>query len=169
MDRCECWRCLRPEATYEDYLAHVREVVDRCGWLVQGVVDSGGRAPLASTVGLTEAGLPELLVTGRRLQVAASLLNAVAEYTLREVEVLPGEILHLGDVHLEAVELPHPDAHLLTATALYGGDQVRALQLVWADDRGRLPWERGHRGGQGGQPVLGPRTVEARSCRSPRC
>jgi hypothetical protein len=54
------------------------------------------------------------------------------------------------------VALPHPEAHLLTAVELYG-HEVRALQLVRADDRGRWPWERGHRGGRGGQPVLGPR------------
>lgn len=158
MDRCECWRCLRPEATDDDYFDHVRAMVDRHGWLVQGVVGSGGRAPFAYTVGLTEAGLPELVVTGRRPERAAAVLDAVADYTVREVEVRPGEVVHLDDVHLEAVGVPHPDAHLLTATALYGG-QVRGLQLVWADDRGRLPWERAHRGGQGGQPVLGPRAV----------
>jgi hypothetical protein len=36
---------------------------------------------------------------------------------------------------------------------------VRGLQMVWADDRDRWPWERGFRGRRGGQPVLGPRTT----------
>ncbi|MGH3919481.1 MAG: DUF4262 domain-containing protein, partial [Pseudonocardiaceae bacterium] len=62
---------------------------------------------------------------------------------------------------VEIVELPHPDAHLESAIALYGVE-IRALQLVRADDRGRWPWERGYRGGRGGQPVLGPRAVSSR-------
>ncbi|MGV0838318.1 DUF4262 domain-containing protein [Mycolicibacterium thermoresistibile] len=37
------------------------------------------------------------------------------------------------------------------------GPQVRALQLVWADDRGRWPWERGWMHGRRKQPVLGVR------------
>jgi hypothetical protein len=48
--------------------------------------------------------------------------------------------------------------HLLTAVALHG-PAVRGLQMVWADDRSRWPWERGFRGRRGGQPVLGPRHV----------
>ncbi|HVE95523.1 MAG TPA: hypothetical protein VNA67_00795 [Pseudonocardiaceae bacterium] len=37
------------------------------------------------------------------------------------------------------------------------GSDIRALQVVWADDRGPWPWHGGFRGGRGGQPVLGPR------------
>lgn len=52
----------------------------------------------------------------------------------------PGEqlILSSGSV-VEVVEVEHPDAHLYAAVAFYG-DRVRALQLVWADRRGRWPW-----------------------------
>lgn len=54
------------------------------------------------------------------------------------------------------VAVPHPDVHLPTAAALYG-DEVSAVQLVWADPDGRWPWDPGHGGGSGGQPVVGPR------------
>jgi hypothetical protein len=59
-------------------------------------------------------------------------------------------------LRVEFVELPHPDAHLHTAVQLYG-PAIRAVQAVWADDRGRWPSQRGFRGARGGQPVLGPR------------
>lgn len=49
-----------------------------------------------------------------------------------------------------------PQDHLSTALALYG-DEVRALQLVWPDARGRYPWDRGHRAVRAGQPLLGRR------------
>ena len=157
MNDCDCWMCTHPEATPEDFRGFVREIIDRNGWMVQGVNGTRLHAPWAYTVGLTDHGLPELVVTGRRLASAGSILNGVADHTLREGQIRPGEVMHLGDLHLEAVGLPHPEAHLFTAEAVYG-PQLTAVQMVWMDDRGRLPWEAGHRGGRGGQPVLGPRT-----------
>lgn len=156
MDGCACWKCLRPEATHEDYLRYVDEVVDGSGWMVQAVLSTRHRAPFAYTVGLTARGLPELVVTGRWADVTGSMLDAIAGYTVDRSEIRPGEVMHLGDVHLEAIEVLLPDVHLLTAVAMYG-QAVRGLQMVWADDRGRLPREPGHRTGRGGQPVLGPR------------
>jgi hypothetical protein len=47
-----------------------------------------------------------------------------------------------------------PDAYLRIAVDIYG-PQIRAKQVVWQDDRGKWPWEPGHRGGRGGQPILG--------------
>lgn len=156
MNDCTCWKCCNHEATEAEYLTSVCTQIDRYGWLVQGVRGTRLHTAWAYTVGLTEYGVPELVITGRRLEVAASMLNAVAKYTLDEVEISPGETMHLGEVYLEAVALPHPGAHLFRAAAMYG-DRARAVQMVWSDERGRLPWERGHRGGRGGQPVLGPR------------
>jgi hypothetical protein len=57
---------------------------------------------------------------------------------------------------IEIVKVAEPSAHLVTAVQIYG-PQVRALQLVHADDRGHWPWDAGYRGLRGGQPVLGPR------------
>jgi hypothetical protein len=45
----------------------------------------------------------------------------------------------------------------LAVAAEIFGPEIRALQLVHADDRGHWPWEVGFRGGRGGQPVLGVR------------
>jgi hypothetical protein len=49
--------------------------------------------------------------------------------------------------------------HLLRGVDLYG-PVVRGMQVVWADDRGRWPWDVGFRSSRGGQPVLGPRTAD---------
>jgi Domain of unknown function (DUF4262) len=54
------------------------------------------------------------------------------------------------------VEVTEPTAHLGIALAIFG-PEIRALQLVHADDRGHWPWEVGFRGRRGGQPVLGIR------------
>jgi hypothetical protein len=58
---------------------------------------------------------------------------------------------------IEVVEVEHPDVHLKFAVGICGPD-VRALQLVWADDRGRWPWDAGWGHGRRRQPVLGVRT-----------
>lgn len=157
MDDCACWWCSHPGMTAEAYREHLRGIIDRRGWAVQSVLGTRTRAPFSYTVGLTGRGLPELVLTGREWQDAGPVLHGAAQYTVDEVEVRAGEVMHLGELHLEAVEVEHPEAHLLAAVALYGPG-VRAVQMVWADERGRLPWERGHRGGRGGQPVLGRRS-----------
>ena len=157
-----CWSCAHPDATHEDYLKTVvLPTIDRHGWMVQAVGGSRLYAPFAYTVGLTAKGLPDLVVTGVRDQPAAVLLNAVAtELVAHGRRVRHGDSLDLTGTgpRLELVELPQPDAHLFFAVDVYGA-AVRGLQLVWADEGGTWPWERGFRAGQGGQPVLGPRAV----------
>jgi Domain of unknown function (DUF4262) len=67
----------------------------------------------------------------------------------------------VGDGPLvEIGEVDHPDAHMYFALAL-GGPDIRALQLVWADDRGRWPWAAGWGHGRRRQPVLGVRAQKA--------
>ena len=149
-----CWSCDNPDG---DYLQEVVvPTIARCGWMVQAV---SGRPRLAYTVGLTERGQPELVVTGLAPLRATALLNRMA--TLPVPSLLPGSHVTLDDRMLEVVELPHPEAHLFTAASLYGPD-LQALQLVWADERGHWPWCRSHRGSRGGQPVLGPRAERRR-------
>ena len=81
-------------------------------------------------------GLPELVVTGVRLLEARDLLNVWAY-----------EAVHRGKRLSPA-----------TAVALFRGATLRALQLVWPDDRGHWPWDVGFRSRRGGQPVLGARS-----------
>jgi hypothetical protein len=61
---------------------------------------------------------------------------------------------------IEIVQVAEPSVHLGVA-AEFHGTGFTAFQLVYADDRGHWPWERGFRGGRGGQPVLGARADEA--------
>jgi Domain of unknown function (DUF4262) len=153
-----CWECDNPGSTRLDYLDHMRHLVDLHGWAVQGVERSGDRPPWAYTVGLTPHGKPELCVTGLPVRRAACLLNDIAGHVLLAAPPRPGEqiALHGGPV-IEIVEVTVPTAHLAMAIEFYG-PQVRALQVVHADDRGHWPWDVGYRGVRGGQPVLGRRS-----------
>jgi Domain of unknown function (DUF4262) len=103
--------------------------------------------------------VPELLATGLSPQRALRLLDAVARKTVSGESLRPGEQIPVPTGPLvEIVEVAHPDAHMGWAVA-FGGPEIRALQLVWADGRGRWPWSAEFCDGRATQPVLGPRFV----------
>jgi hypothetical protein len=150
-----CWQCDHPGATTADYLVELRKTIRKCKWAVQYVEDD--KKPFAYTIGLHKRGFAEYLVTGVSPEEAARLLNAVADYTIREVQPKPGDTMEIaGEVQLEFVKVRQPDAHLNFAIALYGPD-VQALQAVWRDEHGHSPWCPGFDSGRGSQPVLGKR------------
>jgi hypothetical protein len=152
-----CWECDHPECTHEDYLDHMQGLIDQFGWAVVGVERDGSYPPFAYTLGLTPRGRPELVVTGLAPPRATWLLNAVAPYVLDTAVPRPGEqVLLEGGPQMEVVSVAEPTAHLLVAVEFYGAG-IQALQLVYADKRGRWPWEAAFRDHKGGQPVLGIR------------
>ena len=151
-----CWQCDNPHGTIDDYLQILRDIVRDHGWAVQ-FVESEQR-PFAYTIGLHDKGLPELLITGLPPKNSARLLNSIAHQIVDDgVALRPA--MHIDDQNeflLEVVEVDHPDVHLKFAAALCG-PQIRAVQLVWTDDRRRWPWDRGWAHGRRRQPVLGRR------------
>ncbi|SFW66979.1 DUF4262 domain-containing protein [Amycolatopsis australiensis] len=150
-----CRQCEDPDRS--GYVERLREGVADRGWLVQGVEGAPLYPPWAYTIGLSGYGLPELVVTGLPVLAAADLLNEMAAHVLHASPPEPGERVPLrGGPLIEVVPLAEPSAHLVFAVALYG-TEIRALQLVHADERGRWPWSPDYRDGRGGQPVLGAR------------
>lgn len=156
-----CWECDNPDKTSADYLEVLRETIKKYGWAVQFIEDD--RRPFAYTVGLYERRLPELLVTGLEPHMSVGLLNAIGGDMVHDnVRLQPGERLtHDGHDLLEVVGVEHPDVHLKYAIGMYGR-AVTALQLVWIDDAGRWPWDRGPNRGSRIQPVLGVRGTKTR-------
>lgn len=155
-----CWKCDNPHATTDDYLELIRGVIDRSGWFVQAVGAGRRQPPFAYTVGLTGLGRPELVVTGLKHIQAHELLDGLAHHWVHHTGdvVRPGDHVPLRDhPDIEVVAVAEPSVHLVFASALFG-PAVSAHQLVWADDRGRWPWEVGFRGNQS---VLGPRATGA--------
>jgi hypothetical protein len=158
-----CWLCDHPGAQRPDYLDFMRDLIGTHGWAVQAVQRDGIHPPWAYTVGLTAAGLPELVATGLPARRAQDLLNDVAAHVLHASPLVPGEQHALeGGPLIEVVELTEPSAHLFVAVEVYGKG-IRAQQIVHADERGHWPWDVGYRGVRGGQPVLGLRAVRSPS------
>ena len=151
-----CDRCDQPDLTMEVYVERLRDRLTRERFLVQSVLGSAREAEYSYSVGLAAHGPPELVVVGVRPAEAVRLVELWGNYLLDESLILPGETLGCGPFTLEAVEVEHPEQHLQLAVALHGGP-VRALQLAWADSRGRWPWDPGHQARRAGQPLLGTR------------
>lgn len=77
-----CIMCERPDLTTDDVLDDVRARIARNRFTVLGVRGSRCDAEFSYTAGLTEHGLPELVVTGQRAETAARLVGLWAEYLL---------------------------------------------------------------------------------------
>jgi hypothetical protein len=147
------------EASTGDYLEVLRTTMRKHGWAVQFV--ESDRNPFAYTIGLHDWGLPELLVTGVSPPRASRLLNGVARDALRGLSLTPGSRIKLeAGPLIEIVDVDHPDAHMGWAIK-FGGPDVRARQLVWADGRGRWPWSATFCDSRRRQPVLGHRAQNA--------
>jgi hypothetical protein len=138
-------------------LRDLRQKISQYGWAIRCVQDADPRRCIAYTVGLTEHDHPEVVMTGLPADVAKAFLGIVGEVVVREggrfksgtstVELADGPALPVIDV----VE----DSDLTAVADLYG--DVTAVQIIWTDSRGRLPWEVGYANGSGSQPLLGPR------------
>ncbi len=130
-----CWMCDHPSATFEDYLEEVvRPTVARCGFAVQATTWRG--LPMAYTVGRTERGEPELVVTGKPPDEAHDLLAALLAGEERPALEARCDLLQGPALWVLPVEKPEG---LAVAAELYPG--LTALQVVWADSLGRWPWE----------------------------
>jgi hypothetical protein len=148
------WRRFRSSEPHAD----LRLLIERFGWAVEHVrVPRGSaEAPSSYTVGLTAVGHPEIVLLGLPAAVAQDFLNAVAEKVRSGGSYTHGQRTadftdDNGPVVFLRVEEPD---RLVSAREMYGS--VEALQLVWPDSAGHLPWEPGHRNSPDVQPLLGP-------------
>jgi hypothetical protein len=149
----------------DDYLADCRMVIAEHGWMVQGVfptVDDHA-APFAYTVGLCQAGLPELVTVGLPAEPATVFLNALARRTLEAepkvgdrwtVDANPDLVWEFAPVSdrwaRENVTMPR---------RLWPTATVTALQVLWPDRDGYHPNQPGWTLGDA-QPLLAIRTEE---------
>ena len=117
-----------------DYLEYIRDIIACCCFAVQGVEGDRHRSPWAYTVGLTAHGKPQVLVTGLSFARSARLLDDVASHVLHAEARRLEKWFWRGGPVIEIVEVPVPTVHLAIAVEIFG-PEIRALQLVHADDR----------------------------------
>lgn len=103
------------------------------------------------TTGLFGVGHPELVVFGLSAPASARLLNQLARGVWHGRDLLSGELIETADPALRLLveELHNPGEILFEANGYYQRPpefSVAALQLTWADQAGRFPWEEGYAG-----------------------
>jgi hypothetical protein len=136
-------------------LDDLRAKIDTYGWAVRNVSDADASKCVSYTVGLAAHDHPEVVMTGLPPEVGTAFLNIVGEIVVRE-----GGRFAAGEATTELADGPAMpvievlDKSELTAVdAIYG--DVPALQIVWTDSRGCLPWEPSCANPPGSQPLLG--------------
>jgi hypothetical protein len=146
-----------PEQDGAQVLRDLQGVIDRFGWAVLHGGGSPGDPRYSHTAGLTSLGHPEVIVVGLPFEAGEKYLNLVGEAVRAGARFTPGTTTTaLTDADSPVVFLTVTDtARLAVLEQLYG--TVDALQLVWPDSTGKLPWEQGHRNPATAQPLLGPR------------
>lgn len=147
------------------FLEDTRAKIAEHGWTVVAVFATPEEPgpSFAYTVGLSARGLPEAAIYGLPSQVAHSLLNAVARRMIESgVALRTGDRIEgivVDDVALVAVAMT--DTTDLNVVCECYGSVGAAVQIVWPDQDGLLPWEDGCRLSDEQQPVRG-RAPEAR-------
>ena len=140
-----------------DPVDDLRAKIGTYGWAIRNVADVDPEKCLSYTVGLTAHDHPEVVMTGLPPEVGTAFLNNVGEIVVRE-----GGRFTAGEATTELADGPAmpviavSDKGDLTAVdAIYG--DVPAVQVVWTDSGGRLPWEPDYANPPGSQPLLGSR------------
>ncbi|WP_236831364.1 DUF4262 domain-containing protein [Blastococcus sp. KM273128] len=140
----------------DQVLGDLRRVVDTFGWAVLHGGGTPGEPRYSYTVGLAAWEHPEIVVVGLPFPAAEKYLNLVGEAVRAGARFAPGTATTaLTDADSPVVFLRVEETDRLTVVEELHGT-VDALQLIWPDSTGRLPWQEGHRNPPGTQPLLGP-------------
>jgi hypothetical protein len=140
--------------TSDEILFDIHGAIQRRGYFVQYVVADRPDPPWAYTIGFLDHDHPEVIVLGLSPESSAGILRIVHEH------VVAGDRLPVGREHgHDANGLPFAlirvddrfvdeSDYLLGCHHYYAKrngnvPEVRAVQLVWADASGHLPWEDG--------------------------
>jgi hypothetical protein len=141
----------------DEYLTYLLDLIDKHGWAIQNVMggELPGEVPFSYTVGLTTMGHPELIMKGMPHPYAPSYLNALGGLIRDGRRYQPNTTTTdvTGPTAPMALIEVVDTSDLLAVANFYG--EVDALQVIWPDSKGRLPWHSGYANPPDAQPILG--------------
>lgn len=132
-----------------DYTARIEEAIRSSGQFVQAVL---GSPPWAYTIGNTDRGMPEIVMTGLDPRLMHQLLNDAAEKRIDEekplvagdfVSEIAGVPLRVDAVHPSQIEGMMQQAVYREIRSGRNHRAITAVQLVWPDAKGIYPGEPG--------------------------
>jgi len=144
-------------ATVDSVLADLLELIDSHGWAVRhvGAGEQPGEAAFSYTVGLTAFGHPEVVIVGMPFEHSQGFLNLIGSLVREGRTFRPGTTTHdlTDSAHVAFLTVTEVD-ELTAVDQVYGN--INALQMIWPDSRGNMPWEPGYTNEPLAQPFLGP-------------
>lgn len=115
------------------YMTQLRTIIERVGWACQGVMPVGVEdIAFAYTIGLTEVGVAELIISGLPMKHMNSSLNEIAKIH-RVTPLEPGQLVDdpCGELRFTVIDAKHAPANF---AFLYYQRKLRVLQLLWSDN-----------------------------------
>ena len=144
---------------HDEVFRELLRMIDEFGWAVRhvGAGSEPGEAAFSYTVGLTALEHAEVVITGMPFNASHVFLNHIGS------DVRDGKRFEPGTTTEELTEPGAPvvflpvvqDEELVAVRQVYG--KCTAVQMVWPDSAGRLPWIDGYNNPPDAQPLLGPR------------
>lgn len=135
----------------DGYVQKVWDTIHTHGWALQGVFATreNPSPPFTYTIGLSFLDHPELIIFGINHDNAAAILNELGRRIRDEGLVLEDRhrddtVLVGLDVELRAVPRSAHSEYFGVANRILGRGKFKALQIVWPDPEGKLPWEPGY-------------------------
>ncbi len=138
----------------------MRRTIAKHGWAVQHVgPGEEGEAPFSYTIGLTAVDHPELVMTAMPFEAAQDFLNLAGQQIHEGYRFEPATMdASLTDGARVALITVEDTSGLVGVEIMY--NNVSALQIIWPDSLGNLPWEDGYRNQADTQQLLGPLPAE---------
>jgi hypothetical protein len=119
--------------------------IERTGVHIMHVLGDTRHVGWTYTIGLFERrGHPEILVSGLPPDTAQGILNSCAGQVGSGLDARDGSLDPLALSNFPCAFRPIPvidDNHFAWGIRHYGHRAFEAIQLVWSDADGRLPWE----------------------------
>ena len=141
------------EGWYQKYMLNMEELILQYGHMVQGVFpteDAPGPS-FAYSVGLQDAGWPELIMVGVNINTATVIINdTIRLYRAAEKKPTAGDCVEeVGNFPLYLATVSNSALHEYLCQAVHraermGKPEPAALQIVIPDRAGVFPWQPGY-------------------------
>lgn len=144
---------------------HSENIIASHGWMTQYVfpVDKNGGPSFSYTIGLADAGLPELIVVALPAEIAHMMITAIIE-KLREEQAGGPTVLGAIDINFNfpayVREVSVEDVADYATRAIFRSEgKAKFRQISIPDRTGKFPWESGFSGDPKMYPILGTAPV----------
>jgi hypothetical protein len=129
-------------ASYAEVLQHYTAKIKEHGYTVVYVSGDEESLPFAYTIGLTEKGLPEFILSGKlSAKSAYVILSIAAQEALTNGEIPLGINTTLYNIRsdFQAITAHVLEEYMLGVKNMYPSMRKRAVNIIWADENNRLP------------------------------